>query len=197
MTAAAVTRAPPGPSLAEQVLDGAERAFERFGVRACTMDQIAREAGVSRVTVYRHVGPKDEVFREVVLRNTRGYFSALAEDFADARSLHDMVRAVFDRSQASYRSNRLYQTLLKLEPDTVLRMQTVDAAGYYVQGVPFLAPYLTSFLDPAADPELAAEWIIRVAISLVGTSGHLLDPYDPRDLEQLVRFTVDGIPAAA
>lgn len=180
-------------SLAERVLDAAERAFGRVGVRACTMEQIGREADLSRITVYRHIGPKDEVFRQVVLRNTRRYYALLEKDFAQAKSLADLVRSVFVHAQANYRGNRWYQALLELEPETMLRMLTTDARGFYVQGVPFLVPHLRPYMKTKQHAELAAEWIVRVAISVVGTTGHLLDPYAPTDLERLVTFTVDGI----
>lgn len=157
------------------------------------MEQIGREAGLSRITVYRHVGAKDEVFRQVVLRNTRRYYALLESDFSHARSLHDVVRAVFVRAQANYTRNTWYRTLLELEPETILRMLTTDARGFYVQGVPFLVPHLKPYLGSTRRRELAAEWIIRVAISVVGTSGHLLDPYESADLERLVAMTVDGI----
>lgn len=182
--------------LAERVLDGAARAFERFGVRACSMEQIAREAGLSRVTVYRHVGPKDEVFRQVVLRNSRRYFALLEDDFARARSLRDVVRAVFTRAQANYAGNTLYQTLLDLEPETVLRMLTIEASGFYVQAVPFLAPHLRPYVETDERADAAAEWLVRTSISVVGTQGHLIDPYDSDGLEQVVAFTADGISGA-
>ena len=182
-------------TIAGRVLDGAERAFARFGVRACTVDQIAREAGVSRVSVYRHVGTKDEVYRQVVLRNTESYFGALEEDFAGAASLVDVVEAVFTRAQHSFRQRDLYQTLLRLEPETVMRMMTVDAGGFYELGIPFLAPHIAPYLGPGADAEAAAEWIIRVTISVVGTAGYLVDPYDPASRRALAERTVSGIPA--
>jgi len=186
--------AEPG-TLAARVLDGAERAFARFGVRACTVDLIAKEAGVSRVTAYRHVGTKEEIFRQVVLRNTRSYFGALEEDFARARSLDDVVEAVFTRAQHSFRQRDLYQTLLELEPETVLRMMTLGAGSFYQLGIPFLAPHMGPYLEPGADAEAAAEWVIRVTISAVGTAGHLIDPYDEKGRRVLAEHTVRGLPA--
>lgn len=157
------------------------------------MEQIGREAGLSRITVYRHVGAKEEVFRQVVLRNSRRYYALLESDFARADSLRDVVHAVFTRAQANYRGNEWYQTLLELEPETMLRMLTTDATGFYVQGVPFLVPHLKRYLNTVRRAEIAAEWIVRVTISMVGTSGHLLDPYDAADLERLLTLTIDGI----
>ena len=181
------------PSLFDRILDGAARAFAELGVRACTIEQIARQAGVSRITVYRHVGPKAEVFRQLALRNTRSYFSKLEERFREAEQLSDIVRAVFLQAQEHYTDNALYATLIELEPEVPLRMVTLDAEGFYVQGIPVLAPYLEPFLAPGADARDAAEWIIRVGISVVCTAGHRLDPYDRDDLERLVAFTVDGL----
>jgi AcrR family transcriptional regulator len=40
-------------TLDDAVLDGARRAFERHGWEAATMDRIAAEAGVSRMTLHR------------------------------------------------------------------------------------------------------------------------------------------------
>ena len=41
------------PSPDDAVLDGARRAFERHGWEAATLDRIAAEAGVSRMTLHR------------------------------------------------------------------------------------------------------------------------------------------------
>src|SRR5687767_12009039 len=94
-----------GVSLFDRVLDGAGRAFSQLGVRACTIEQIAREAGVSRITVYRHVGPKAEVFRQLALRNTRSYYAKLEERWREANELSDIVRAAFLQAQEHYTGN--------------------------------------------------------------------------------------------
>ena len=53
---------------AEAVLAAAERAFLAGGFGAVTMDAVAREAGVSKATVYAHYGSKEELFGAVVAR---------------------------------------------------------------------------------------------------------------------------------
>lgn len=181
-------------SMVDRVLDGAERAFARFGVRACTIEHIGREAGVSRMTVYRHGGQKDDLFRQVVVRGTRSYFHLLETDFAEATSLEDVVLAVFRRAQDHYRSSPLYQTLLRFEPEQLLRILTVDSSGLYEAGVPFLAGHVAPHLADAVNAEEAAEWIVRVAISVVGSPGHhALDPYDPNHLDRLAALTAAAL----
>ena len=48
------------------ILDAAKRLFVLQGFDGVSMDQIAAETGVSKLTVYSHFGDKDNLFREVV-----------------------------------------------------------------------------------------------------------------------------------
>lgn len=46
------------------ILEAAERMFLQQGYEGVSMDQIAAEAGVSKLTVYSHFGDKDTLFTE-------------------------------------------------------------------------------------------------------------------------------------
>ncbi len=46
------------------ILESAERLFLQQGYEGVSMDQIAAEAGVSKLTVYSHFGDKDTLFTE-------------------------------------------------------------------------------------------------------------------------------------
>ena len=48
------------------VLEAAKRMFVAHGFDGVSMDQIAAEAGVSKLTVYSHFGDKDSLFGEAV-----------------------------------------------------------------------------------------------------------------------------------
>ncbi|MEU3183876.1 helix-turn-helix domain-containing protein [Streptomyces sp. NPDC006923] len=50
----------------EGIVAAATAVFLRFGLRKTTMDDIAREAGISRQGLYLHFASKDAVFRRVV-----------------------------------------------------------------------------------------------------------------------------------
>ncbi len=52
----------------ELILDAAYVCFTRHGVRRTTMDDIAREAGMSRPTVYLYVRNKEDAFRRLTGR---------------------------------------------------------------------------------------------------------------------------------
>ena len=48
------------------ILDAAKRMFTRHGFEGVSMDQIAAEAGVSKLTVYSHFGDKETLFSAAI-----------------------------------------------------------------------------------------------------------------------------------
>jgi len=48
------------------ILEAARRVFGRQGLRAATMEQIAKEAGVGVATVYRHFGDKETLIKTFI-----------------------------------------------------------------------------------------------------------------------------------
>jgi TetR/AcrR family transcriptional repressor of mexJK operon len=62
---------PPDPAKVEAILDTGWAMLLARGYEATSIEAVAAEAGVSRVTVYRHFADKGALFREAVLRATR------------------------------------------------------------------------------------------------------------------------------
>lgn len=50
----------------EAILHGAKAVFLKSGFGGASMDQVAAAAGVSKMTVYRHFGSKEELFAGVI-----------------------------------------------------------------------------------------------------------------------------------
>jgi AcrR family transcriptional regulator len=57
--------------LKAKLLTGAASLFSQYGVRSITMDEIARQLGISKKTIYIHVKDKDEMVELVVKRYLR------------------------------------------------------------------------------------------------------------------------------
>jgi TetR/AcrR family transcriptional repressor of mexJK operon len=68
---------------AETILAAAERAFLASGFGAVTMDAIAREAGVSKATVYAHFIGKEELFGAIVARLSERRFGGFSVEALD------------------------------------------------------------------------------------------------------------------
>jgi TetR/AcrR family transcriptional repressor of mexJK operon len=78
------TDAPPS-SKAESILAAAKRTFLAAGFGAVSMDTIAREAGVSKATVYAHFAGKEELFGAVIERECERYFARFSAGELDPR----------------------------------------------------------------------------------------------------------------
>lgn len=71
------------PAKRQAIIDAALRLFVRHGFAAATLEDVAREAGVSRQTVYSHFGDKDSLFQAVVEAHLAMALEALDEVRAD------------------------------------------------------------------------------------------------------------------
>jgi AcrR family transcriptional regulator len=80
----------PRPRTSEAaLLDAAYKEFVAVGVRRCTMEGIARTAGISRASLYLRYSSKDEIFRAVVIR----VWDNVLADAERAWDLHDTFAA--------------------------------------------------------------------------------------------------------
>ena len=72
-------------------LDAAEACFERYGVAKTTMEDIAKMAGVSRPTVYRHFDDRDSLILAVVLRRSRLLVARAVKLLRKRQTLEDQL----------------------------------------------------------------------------------------------------------
>src|SRR5690349_16523092 len=68
---------------AESILAAAKRSFLAAGFGAVTMDAIARQAGVSKATVYAHFHGKEELFGAVIAHVSERRFHGFSVDALD------------------------------------------------------------------------------------------------------------------
>lgn len=66
------------------ILESALAVFARRGYHATSIDDIARENGVSKALIYEHFSSKQELYAELLEQHAGHLFSALAEAISDA-----------------------------------------------------------------------------------------------------------------
>ena len=174
------TVTPQAPSLAPTIEDRAVQAVlacvARHGIAKTTFDDVAREAGCARATLYRYFGGKRQLVRLTVTREA-ARIAAGIRDAADAEpTLEDAVVAMVVSAARELREHRAIEFLFAFEPEAVLPHVTFDAGNrFLVAAGCAVAPALTRFL-PSERAERAGEWLARVVFT------HAVSPTSPIDL---------------
>ncbi|MEV2255933.1 TetR family transcriptional regulator [Streptomyces sp. NPDC050147] len=77
----------------EQILDAATRAFARAGFTATSLDDVAGEADLTRVMLYRHFASKADLYRATLDRACTRLAVAVGSDDFDDESIPALLRA--------------------------------------------------------------------------------------------------------
>lgn len=77
----------------EQILAAATRAFARTGYAATSLDDIAAEAEITRVLLYRHFDSKSDMYRAVLERAGTRLAETVGTDHFDDSSIPALLRA--------------------------------------------------------------------------------------------------------
>jgi AcrR family transcriptional regulator len=177
---APLTATAEAPSLSPSIEDRAVRAtlacIARHGLAKTTFDDVAREAGCARATLYRYFGGKRQLVRITLVREA-ARLAASVRDAGDREStVEDAVVAIVIRAARELREHEALQFLFAFEPELVLPHVTFDAGNRFLVGAgSAVAPVLARFLL-AERVDRAGEWLARVVLT------HALSPTRPIDL---------------
>lgn len=186
----------------QAIIDAALLVFARDGYAVATIDAIAAEAGVSKPTIYNHLGGKENLFRhvlsEIAARSNDKTLNALRTFPTDPEEVRDHLNTVglrlaecfVDEQSAALR--RLLHAEIARFPDL---FDTVLDSGPN-QATEALAGRLARMANAGylaiEDPMRAARQFVALltdelpAMTALGTR-----PVDPDDLERAVNAGVD------
>jgi AcrR family transcriptional regulator len=198
-----MTRSDGSPAVADdldaRIVTASLRCFARWGLAKTTLDDVAREAGCSRATVYRAFpGGKDVLLDAVIRFELRRFLTTLASDLDAASGLEDRVVAAMAGAARFLRDHEAIQYLLEHEPEVVVPRLSFDRLDdLFALGVAFARPYLAPYL-PDAEIAPATEWIIRLIVSYGLTPSPTVDMTDSDDVARLVRrYVLPGLQTLA
>lgn len=175
-------------ALERRLVDAAVRCIGRWGLRKTTLDDIAREAGVGRATVYRAFPGGKERLIVVVLQHEVGrLLHDIDAELAACESLDDLLTTGLRAVLGLVVDHPALRTLLAQEPEVVMPHVAFDRLDRVLGATTVLCrPYLARFLpDRAVAP--AADWLARIVVSYAGTPSPSVDPQRPATIECLVR----------
>ncbi len=172
--------AEPVNDTSRQILDAAFSLFLEFGLRKTTIDDVARRAGIGRITVYRYYTDKSSLFQAVVMR----------ECYSAMRQVESLLRPITDAEERfvtgfvivvnGARSNPLISRLMETEPEWLLPYLTINGENMLRFGSQYVASVLRNDKDltlPATtNIDLLAEMLWRLLHSTLLTPGGLMAP---------------------
>ena len=98
------------------------RCVERFGLGKTTIEDVVKESGVSRATVYRQFpGGRDELLLETVGWELSNYFTRLADHVRDAPDLAELLRSGLWFAHRSIAEHAVLRKIMDTEPERLLR----------------------------------------------------------------------------
>ena len=168
--------APKHPDRArDRLLDAAEICFGEFGISKTTVEDIAKQAMVSRATVYRYFSGRDAVVSGVILRETERYLDRVR---ARVESQPDLRSAIVEFVEVTLRAATRDETvaLVFTTDDGLDSVGIIEGASValFEMITEFLRPIFAKFSHqhPVDLPvEDAAEWILRTILSLLTVNG--------------------------
>lgn len=175
-----------------RVLDAAYEQFCLVGIRRTTMEDVAKRAGVSRITVYRRIATKDALIDQVLRREFHRYIERFLADVAAADTAADRVAVGFGSALQAVRRNRLLSRILEVEPDALVASlvgdggRTLSLLRRFVAGQ-LRAEQRAGHVNDNVDADLVAELMVRVSASFLLTPSDIIDLDDDEQAAALVQ----------
>jgi AcrR family transcriptional regulator len=174
----------------ERILRAAEECVRRWGIRRVSMSDVAQQAGVSRGSVYRYFTDRDALVQAVLERVAEVHVAEAEPAVRRQRTLAGKVAeaAVVVRKLAEdERSLGLHEH--PGEPE--LATLRLASGRMFARWVDFWIPFLEAARadgEVRADLDLrqAAEWIMRILISIVTVPSATIALDDPKQVRRFI-----------
>jgi AcrR family transcriptional regulator len=162
---------PADDATSERILDAALALAGASGLRHLTMDDVARRAGVGRMTVYRRFGAKEALVDALAVRECRRCLATIASAIDRAAPIEERIAAVATVTLTLIREHPLLGRLARVEPESLLRELTNDDSAVFRLVREFLIAEIRRSQSVgelrSGDPAVLAEVALRLGASFV------------------------------
>jgi AcrR family transcriptional regulator len=173
---------------AERLLQATFACVARYGIAKTTVEDVAREAGVSRATVYRQFpGGKDQLIGDTIRWETARFFAELAVAIEHAQDFETTLEEAIVFARAALAQHAVFQKVLETEPDLLLPQMSVDDSLVRSMVATFLKAHLEPEARRLADGltvDQVADHVSRLLLSFFNAEGS----WDLTDRDQVNRL---------
>jgi AcrR family transcriptional regulator len=184
-------------STSRRIRDAALVCIGRFGLAKTTVDDIAREAGCSRATLYRYYDGKPAILGAAVTAELDRVTSALVDAGRAEATFADAVVTVVVLGARDLRAHDALQFLLAHEPEAVLgHLAFVPGDRVLIAVGDAIAPAFDRWISCDACTR-AGDWIARLLRAYALMPNPPVDFTDPRAARSfLERLVLPGLDSA-
>lgn len=159
----------PGPEV-DRYLDALVRCVARYGIGRVSVQDVARELGVDRTTVYRQVGPIKRQLRLLAARDIGRAFALLPTGADGPVTVDDVIASM----TAIVNLARAHPVIMRVRTDDSDQVtlgdihqvtETLSATGAAV--APLLQLGIGAGWFAARDPRVLANWLVSTLVWLV------------------------------
>ena len=146
----------------EAILDAALLEFDRHGIRKVALEDVARRAGVSRTTIYRHFANRDELVAAVMDRENARIFTDIAAELTSARPQSNYYVEAFTSAILRVRRHRVLNRIIVDEPALSLQL----AQRHYGSAVTRIESALQAIFPPGFADRIGSDTVRELADSI-------------------------------
>lgn len=157
----------PANDTQRRILDASLAVMSRHGLSRLALEDVAREAGVSRQTVYRYAGNREGLIQQTILREEDAFLDRMRAGADEHTELRPALAAAMEAALDAAREHPLLDRLLATEPQVLLPFLT-DGAGPVLSAAKTVVMEVLDRFLPHLSPagrERAADATTRLFVS--------------------------------
>lgn len=164
------------PTKAEQtldrILDAAVACYSSNSIARTTLDEVAKEAGIGRTTLYRYISNRDDLLNKVVLRDALEQQAEVEVVTRYHDNLGDSVVDSIVHVMRGRRTRPINALLFGNPNEAVIDRINLSPANFYPMAEQILAPQFSRAqargeIREGVTLEFANQWVTRVILSLI------------------------------
>lgn len=151
------------------ILDATMATLGERGLSALSLEAVADAAGVSRQTIYRHFGTRDQLVDAVILREEQAFIAVMRDAAGEAPSGSRTIERALAVALRMARRHPVLTTLLATEPEALLPYFLLGRSPVVSAAEPVVAEVLGQ-RHPDVDDDrlhLLADMVTRLLVSYV------------------------------
>jgi AcrR family transcriptional regulator len=185
----------PRSSRREDLLAAAATCFVNAGLRKTTMEDVAREAGAGKATLYRYFANKDALIDALLEREGQRFQRRLQRSVDTAGSALGGLEEAFVAGIRFFTEHPVLTRGRDEDPALLLERVTASRGPLVDAGLAWFASQVADGqragqIRPEVQPRVVAEVLMRLVLSYFTFPPMVLRPDDDREIHRLAREIV-------